>query len=77
MIPEDRLQQLIDSKDAAQARSWTRTHRYSEGWAIIDGCLVIYNIDDAPSWLSEQLGQRDETGNTPGFNVKGKQAVAD
>lgn len=25
MIPEDRLQQLIDSKDAALVRSWTST----------------------------------------------------
>jgi len=67
MIPDKRLQQLIQSKDADLARSWTSTHNYSESWVIIDGCLVIADRDDAPPWLNELLAQRDNDGNTPDF----------
>lgn len=72
-IPEDRLQQLIRRKDSEEALRWCKEHHYSEGWAIVDGCLVIYNIDDKPSWLGDVLESRDEDGNTPEFQ---KEAAA-
>ncbi len=67
MVPEARLQQLIASKDIRRAQHWSDAHGYGEGWAIVDGCLVIYDINDSPRWLAEQLAQRDEDGNTPAF----------
>ena len=67
MVPEPRLQQLIASKDIRRAQKWCDDSGYSEGWALVDGCLVIYDINDSPLWLTDQLIQRDEYGNTPAF----------
>jgi len=63
MIPEDRLQQLMKAKKGAEAQHWCNKFGYSEGWAIIDGALVIYNLDDPPWWLPKDE-DRDENGNT-------------
>lgn len=67
MIPDKRLQQLIKSKREDIAQQWVDRHRYIESWAIVDGCLVIYDANDAPKWLTDQLMSRDEDGNTPAF----------
>ena len=64
MIPEDRLQQLIKTKKGAEAQHWCNKYGYSEGWAIIDGSLVIYDIDNPPAWLAPVLAVQDEDGNT-------------
>lgn len=32
--------------------------------AVIDGVLVIYDLDDPPAWLVPVLEARDEDGNT-------------
>lgn len=60
MIPEDRLQELIARKDADEAQEWCDEHGYSEGWAICDGALVIYDLDAPPAWFQFP---RDEDGN--------------
>jgi hypothetical protein len=65
-IPDDRLQQLIKRKRHGEAVGWCNAHGYSEGWAIIDGALVIYDLDNPPSWLPSDE-ERDEDGNTPAF----------
>lgn len=65
MIPDARLQQLIQRKDADEALVWCREHGYGEGWAIIDGALVIYDHEDPPAWLAPILALCDEDGNTP------------
>ena len=57
MLPDDRLQQIILSKDVENAV-------YGESWSIIDNALVIYDEDDMPYWLPKY---RDEDGNTPEF----------
>lgn len=31
--------------------------------AVIDGAVVIYNLDDPPAWLVPVLAARDEDGN--------------
>lgn len=51
MVPEERLQQIIGSKDEDAALTSCTKHGYSEGWAIRDGALVIYDLDDPPAWL--------------------------
>lgn len=76
MIPDARLQKLITKKDGEEAQRWTQEHRYSEGWAIVDGCLVIYDIDDSPEWLTEKLDQRDDDGNTPAYYDKRLRSAA-
>lgn len=66
MLPEDRSQQILASKDADEALASCQEHGYSEGWAIIDGAVVIYNLDAPPHWLPAD-DQRDENGNTREF----------
>lgn len=70
MVPEQRLQKLIASKDIKESAKLTQQHQYVEGWAIIDGCLVIYDANDSPKWLTNALMERDEDGNTPSFYDK-------
>jgi len=65
MIPDARLQQIIASKDQEEALRWCNEHRYVEGWAIIDGTLVIYDVDQPPAWLQVALDAQDDDGNTP------------
>ena len=65
MIPSDRLQKLIESKDTREALKWCKKYHYSEGWAIIDGALIIYDLDRPPVWLAPVLEMLDEDGNTP------------
>lgn len=62
MIPEERLQQLILSKDEHIERG---DNFRTEGWVIVDGCLVIYDHEDPPAWLKPVLAARDDYGNTP------------
>jgi len=57
MLPDERLQQIIQSKDVDNAV-------YEESWAIIDNALVIYDGADPPHWLPTE---RDEDGNTRQF----------
>lgn len=76
MIPDERLQELITSKDVKQARKWTKDHSYSEGWCIVDGCLVIYDLDDCPKWISEKLDERDDNGNTSAFYNESERTAA-
>lgn len=66
MLPDERSQQILTSKDADEALASCTTHGYSEGWAIIDGAVVIYNLDTPPHWLPTDE-QRDENGNTAEF----------
>lgn len=65
MIPSDRLQELIMSKESDRALEWCKKFNYNENWAIIDGALVIYNGDSPPVWLKPILEMRDDNGNTP------------
>lgn len=64
MIPDERLQQLIEGKDSDEALKWCQEHQYGESWSIIDGALVIYNFEDPPHWLLPVLEAQDEDGNT-------------
>lgn len=64
MIPEDRLQHLIESKDTLEALRCCNQYSYSESWSIIDGSLVIYDHDNPPSWLEPVLAARDDNGDT-------------
>jgi len=58
MIPSGRLQQIMATKDHEDVGNW------SEGWAIIDGAIVIYDLDEPPPWLAPVLVVRDDDGNT-------------
>lgn len=51
MIPEAALQELIGHKNPKQAMERCQEHGYSEGWALRDGALVVYDCDDPPTWL--------------------------
>jgi len=62
-IPDGRLQELIDAKDTDAAQESCEEHGYSESWSIIDGALVIYNLDAPPHWLPREE-ERDENGLT-------------
>ena len=53
----DRMQAIIKSKNPDEALD-------GEGWAVVDGALVIYNGYICPLWLYNILEQRDEDGNT-------------
>lgn len=64
MIPEARLQQLLGRKDAEEAAAWCAKHGYSEGWALIDGALVIYDCDNPPHRLVPVQEACDEDGYT-------------
>jgi hypothetical protein len=63
MLPDERSQQILASKDVQVAQASCDEHGYSEGWAIIDGAVVIYNLDAPPHWLPRDE-DRDENGNT-------------
>jgi hypothetical protein len=63
-VPEDRLQQIIKNKDAANAAHWVSKYGYVESWQIIDGALVICDLDDPPVWLKPILELKDDDGNT-------------
>ncbi len=76
MIPDERLQQIIEQKNERQARRSVQKHGYTEGWAIIDGCLVIYDVDDSPTWLTEKLVSRDDDGNTSAFHNADERSAA-
>jgi hypothetical protein len=58
--PDDRLQEIIESKDPEAALAACQKHGYSEGWCIIDGALVVYDLDAPPAWLAPVLARRDE-----------------
>lgn len=58
MLAAERLQFLIEQKDKLGGA------QYPEGWAIVDGALVIHDFDNPPHWFPRD---RDENGNTPGF----------
>jgi len=64
MIPEQRLQEILASKDQEAALASCTEHHNVEGWAIIDGALVIYDCDSPPAWLAPVLAARDDDGNT-------------
>ena len=53
MLSEGRLQQLIENKDEYIEES--------EGWAICDGALVIYDHENPPMWFRFP---RDDDGNS-------------
>ena len=42
----------------------------SVGRAVIDGCVVTYDLDAPPRWLALLLADRDEDGNTDEFAPK-------
>lgn len=63
-IPEERLQELINAKDVEAAGRSVDAHGYVEAWAIIDGALVIHDLDSPPIWLEPVLDSRDDDGNT-------------
>lgn len=58
-LDEDRLQFLIQQKDTLGGS------KGGEGWAIVDGALVIHDFENPPSWFPKD---RDEDGNTPDFD---------
>jgi hypothetical protein len=64
VIPHQRLQQIITSKDQEAASAACNQYRYVESWAIIDGALIIYDCDAPPAWLAPVLEARDDDGNT-------------
>ena len=48
----------------------------SVGRAVIDGCVVTYDLDAPPRWLALLLADRDEDGNTDEFAPKRAAALA-
>ena len=66
MIPEDRLSLLLSRKNHREALACCERHGYSEGWAICDGALVIYDVDDPPPWFQFE---RDDDGNSVAEHV--------
>lgn len=66
-IPDSRLQAIIESKDADAALASCKEHGYGEGWALIDGAMVVYDLDSPPAWLVPVLAACDEDGYTPSF----------
>ncbi len=63
-LPSGRSQEILQSKDHERALQWCSSYNYAESWAIIDGAVVIYNLDDPPAWLVPVLERLDENGNT-------------
>ncbi len=63
-VPDERLQQILEGKDADAAHAAGKKYGYSESWSIIDGALVIFDFDNPPAWLKPVLDARDEDGNT-------------
>lgn len=60
-LPAGRAEQILYSKDVAASKSWVGQYDYDEGWAIIDGTVVIYNMSNPPDWLARLLARRDES----------------
>jgi hypothetical protein len=58
MLGDDRLRELIRRKEDTNPA-------YPEGWAMVDGALVIYDFSDPPAWFKPVLEARNEDGNTP------------
>lgn len=54
-VPSARLQQLLVEKDTEKSILWCDAFQYGEGWAIVDGCLVVYDHYDTPAWLQPLL----------------------
>lgn len=59
-LPAGRCGAIMDAKPDTDPQGWCDAHGYDESWAIIDGAVVIYNMDSPPSWIPE----RDEDGNS-------------
>ncbi len=61
MLPDQRLQDLINGKDVEHA---VHGPDIVESWSIIDGVMVIYDLEDPPAWLVPVLAACDDDGNT-------------
>ena len=61
-LSDERLQQTIALKDVLIERHGVNPT--PEGWAIMDGAMVCYDLDDPPVWLRPILDLRDEDGDT-------------
>lgn len=62
MLDAGWLQNLITYQVTLEAPAG---NRQGIGRAIIDGALVIYDLDAPPAWLAPVLSARDEDGNVP------------
>lgn len=53
-LPAGALSEVLCLKEPERSRTAMERceeHGYDEGWAIRDGAIVIYNLDDPPAWL--------------------------
>lgn len=60
MLSDKRLQNIIGPGKEALAEA-IGTAEQSESWAICDGALVIYDLDNPPKWFAFD---RDDDGNS-------------
>lgn len=56
MLTEERLQAILAGKDTEAALATGQ----AEGWAIVDGAMIIYDCNAPPWWFPVQ----DEDGNS-------------
>lgn len=67
MIPYVRLLTLINDASDSYPQTTGAVEDgglWNEGRALIDGALVVYDLDAPPAWLTPVLAARDEDGNT-------------
>ena len=60
-LSEDWLQDVIQYKVTLEA---PENNDRCISRAIVDGVLVVYDLEDPPAWLEVVLDDRDEDGNT-------------
>ena len=65
-LNEDWIQKLLyyEATLAPVSQGWGSSDSGEVGRAWIDGCLVVYDLQDVPLWLAEALKARDDDGNT-------------
>jgi hypothetical protein len=51
MLPDERTQEILAGKDTEAALASCKRHGYAEGWRVVDGAVVVYNLDAPPAWL--------------------------
>lgn len=65
MLPSKFCEGIVTAAHTTNAEhAWKAGHDGGVGRSTIDGCVVIYDLDDVPVWLKVVQDHCDEDGNT-------------
>lgn len=61
MLSYEYLMSVVESKDHERAQIEADHQNTPIGWALCDGALVIYDVNDPPEWFKFE---KDDDGNS-------------